>query len=57
VTATLSVEAVQLSAIEVCVVAPFVRAVGADGAVVSGQAAVAALSVGRVERFAAASNA
>ena len=37
--------------------APLVKPVGADGAVVSGQAAVAALSVGLVDRLAAASNA
>jgi hypothetical protein len=53
----LSVDAVQLRVIAVCVAELPSSAVGTDGAVVSEQAAVAALSVGRVERFPAASNA
>ncbi len=54
-TPTLSVEAVQASVIDVVVNALRVSAVGADGAVVSGQAAVVAERVERAERLPAAS--
>ncbi len=56
-TPTLSVEAVQASVIDVAVNALRVSAVGALGAVASGQAAVAAAKLGLVERLLAASNA
>src|SRR4029077_11344615 len=57
VTATLSVDAVHDRVAPVAVTADDARPVGADGAVVSGQAAVVTVSVGRVEMFPAASNA
>src|SRR4029077_3860897 len=57
VTPTLSVDAVHDSVAVVAVIAEETSPVGAEGAVVSGQAAVETVSVGRVEMFPAASNA
>ena len=57
VTPTLSVEAAHEAAIDVVVVAPGVNAVGAEGAVTSGQAVVEAVTVARGETLPAASKA
>ena len=56
-TPTLSVDAVQEAAIVVVVPPVLASPVGADGAVVSGHAAVEAVTLVRAELFPAASNA
>ena len=56
-TLTLSLEAFHVNVSPVCETFEAARAVGADGAVVSGQAVVATMTVVFAERFAAASTA